>query len=478
MVQSEATQGGAECSSSSKLRDSCYACARSKVRCPKQKPSCSRCESRGITCQYFVTRRPGRKPETSTKSRSNRSVSIGSTSNSNSNNETDIESGRANERNTTRVVQPSPSACFPSKGSTSSSLATSESNSYFTVPLALSISTPHNGPESESVSDSTDVFSVLVLGDSINSPWQADFGSEISDMDFLMPTIDTTFDLSSLQSGSFDQEMSDSASLLESSGALKRSRWSSVANTGTTSSGKSSISSYSQILPSETPSAPSAAHSPSCGCLATALDLLKLLSLARLANADSQGSAPILLAENKQSIESINNMMACPSCGGDSFLLTILSMIVLKILTRYAVAARTQRQGTKPQGAEAIVGIKPADSIISKEGQRRQPSHNYAVPDDNKTHEGSAAQLVLGELHRVQRLANQLSSKFKRSTEGDGGKPGAVLQILGGHDNGIDDSGNSMVASFSASTLGLVESDVRQSLRSLSGNIIKGLRQK
>ena len=340
---------------------------------------------------------------------------------------------------------------------------------------------------------STDVFSVLVLGDSIKSPWFGDIGFEFNDADFVMPTIDTPFDLSPLHSGSIGslaQEMNDTASLLVSSigtstGAgvstgmeVLSSGASTSTSTGTTSSGKSSISSYSQILPSRTPSATSVAHFSSCGCLSIALDLLKTLSLAALTHSGSQSSAQILLAENKQSIESINNMMACLSCGGDSFLLIILSMILLKILARYAIAAQTQRQGAQPQEAEGDVGIRLGDTIMSNtEDQTRLPSHNYAVSGDDKTQARTPAQLVLGELHRVQRLANQLSSTLKRSTEGDGGKPGTVLEILGGYNDGMDDNGTSMVPSFSASTLGQVESDVRKSLRSLSADIIKGLRQ-
>ncbi|KAF3763199.1 hypothetical protein M406DRAFT_262336, partial [Cryphonectria parasitica EP155] len=44
-------------STSSKLRNSCHSCAVSKVKCPKEKPTCSKCESRGIACQYFLARR-------------------------------------------------------------------------------------------------------------------------------------------------------------------------------------------------------------------------------------------------------------------------------------------------------------------------------------------------------------------------------------------------------------------------------------
>ncbi|KAK3901816.1 hypothetical protein C8A05DRAFT_16058, partial [Staphylotrichum tortipilum] len=40
-----------------KLRDSCTDCASSKVKCSKEKPTCSRCARRGVTCIYMVSRR-------------------------------------------------------------------------------------------------------------------------------------------------------------------------------------------------------------------------------------------------------------------------------------------------------------------------------------------------------------------------------------------------------------------------------------
>ena len=44
-----------------KLRESCDACASSKVKCSKEKPNCYRCSERGLSCQYLVTQKTGRK---------------------------------------------------------------------------------------------------------------------------------------------------------------------------------------------------------------------------------------------------------------------------------------------------------------------------------------------------------------------------------------------------------------------------------
>lgn len=44
-----------------KLRETCHACACSKLRCSKEKPACSRCAKRGFTCTYVTAKRSGRK---------------------------------------------------------------------------------------------------------------------------------------------------------------------------------------------------------------------------------------------------------------------------------------------------------------------------------------------------------------------------------------------------------------------------------
>jgi hypothetical protein len=47
-------------SNPTQLRSSCDSCANSKIRCSKEKPVCSRCEKRDISCSYSVPRRSGR----------------------------------------------------------------------------------------------------------------------------------------------------------------------------------------------------------------------------------------------------------------------------------------------------------------------------------------------------------------------------------------------------------------------------------
>ncbi|PKX97736.1 Zn(II)2Cys6 transcription factor domain-containing protein [Aspergillus novofumigatus IBT 16806] len=49
-----------EPSSRGELRSSCDLCYTSKVRCPREKPTCARCDKIGVRCTYSPTKRPGR----------------------------------------------------------------------------------------------------------------------------------------------------------------------------------------------------------------------------------------------------------------------------------------------------------------------------------------------------------------------------------------------------------------------------------
>lgn len=48
-------------SSTAKIRDSCNACSQQKIKCGREKPVCERCASKGLTCEYSVSRRNGKR---------------------------------------------------------------------------------------------------------------------------------------------------------------------------------------------------------------------------------------------------------------------------------------------------------------------------------------------------------------------------------------------------------------------------------
>lgn len=50
---------------SKKLKGSCDACAKAKVRCGKEQPTCQRCTNQEVTCHYSPARRMGKRPASS-----------------------------------------------------------------------------------------------------------------------------------------------------------------------------------------------------------------------------------------------------------------------------------------------------------------------------------------------------------------------------------------------------------------------------
>lgn len=72
MPERTSSGGAARSRETVKLRDSCEICASAKVRCSKEKPSCSRCINRGLKCEYGLSRRNGRSATNNSSSSSNR----------------------------------------------------------------------------------------------------------------------------------------------------------------------------------------------------------------------------------------------------------------------------------------------------------------------------------------------------------------------------------------------------------------------
>ena len=244
-----------------------------------------------------------------------------------------------------------------------------------------------------------------------------------------------------------------------------------------------SVSSKNQSLMNRNTGASGAADSASC-CLMQALDLLRKLSSAKttgciLSNGQNDDatvsnvgndvnlSAQTVVAENQQTFDAIRNMLQC-SCMEDSYLLTMLSMIVLKTLERYAAAARKQfgRTGEK--------GDKPSASTSTQEQVRQMTS------GDDGSVGRLEAQLILGELHCVQRLVKQLSPRLKPRVVGARGKDGGnverkmsrgVLQVPSLSERGM------AKAPFSATIFEQLDVDLRKALSALSSEIIEMLRQ-
>ena len=150
-----------------------------------------------------------------------------------------------------------------------------------------------------------------------------------------------------------------------------------------------------------------------------------------------------------------------------------MSLIVFKVLGWYAAAARET-----PMGADG--NASPNQPLP---GRRRQNSYNceevlqyptvvgsYCIGGDDQGR--MAAQLVLSELHRVQRLVNQLSMRLK--SQGMRNGAGSPSSSSDSQDSVSD--GESALP-FSATMLDQLEVDLRKRLRTLSLEIVEMLRR-
>ncbi|KAG6358769.1 hypothetical protein INS49_012288 [Diaporthe citri] len=398
----------------------------------------------------------------------------------------DTENGLPVEKDTIQALQPSVGACFLSPSIT----PPAASNNYLDMsPQTLSIpATPR--PDHVFATEASDVFSVLGEADMFSA--LADFGSDGNDVDFMMSAMDSPFGMPVVDSHAMTEAHNDIGSLLIPPQGinidLPASDISSSIGPISAPSRTNSFAPDIQVLAAGKSEVAQATDTSNCGCLTQSLDLLKTLSAqpasqTGLPGSESQGTSDALtygsshsvLTENKQSIEEVSERLTCTTCAGDNFLLAVLSMTVLKILERYAAAARAQSSGARPNDSEAEKASRLANSILaSSKDQMMVLSRTYNTPRNRGR---KAAQLVLSELHRVQRLVNQLSPKLKRSKEADRRNMDPPELELWGRQSVPRGYDRGPTAPFSATTLGQMESDVRRSLSALSSEIINGLRQ-
>lgn len=184
-----------------------------------------------------------------------------------------------------------------------------------------------------------------------------------------------------------------------------------------------------------------------------------------------------VVAKNKQTLEAIQVMLECPCSGADnSYLLAVISLVVLKVLGWYKAAVQDLPVAMWTQQQQPAAGNsrkRDADKDPTRERRRRPACHaervlqapavidGYRLDGDDQAR--MAAQLVLSELHRVQRLVNVLGSRLKQGPEGGGGNSG------GGYPGDTP--------FFSPAWFGQLETDLRKRVRNLSLEIVDMLRQ-
>lgn len=392
-----------------KLRDSCVACASSKVRCHRQKPSCSKCVARGIKCEYVRSKRGGRNPAA----------------------RSDITTIDCLETTTTMPTvvtlgspqlpvspvnwfAPLPAASYPCQTSTTMSVA---SSSKVSDPLDSSPSTGFPGLESE-------------FEQFIASASDSYFASSKKDLNH----IGDLGDLDSFSMAFIENDTFSTSGEADTPAPISSDPQSSVS------------SASSQLFPpvftndilqnnhdSETTSS-------KCGCKIWAVGLMKQFFTDSPADSPSSSGTTTpthyirtIISRNKQAIDKIDAILRC-SCSHDGYLLVLLSMILLKVMDCYADAAKTRRSSalSTTSGSENTSGAGSSDnsnygntentgSVRSRTVPTNLPlghsdkrrSFTYVSETDATKSARSSMHLILGELHRPQRLVNQLSDMIK-----------------------------------------------------------------
>lgn len=430
----------------SKLRDSCQACALSKVKCHKEKPVCSRCAKRGIPCDYFITKRPGRKR--------------------NNSHQVDNE---ANDKSNEPPASPGMQGMWNgSANSTTNDLShvSRRSSNMFGTDMSgsFNVSGPEYPSSSSVISAASDTMFDLSMP--LDSSSLSSMLAGINDeFDHVFNSAIGFSDLEGLENYNSTQKHPDIAKLLIPEDNVQNSPLTKL------SFGHSNLTSLSPSSWNSQTSADenvnlSSAPQITCFCLMEALDILKSLSSSK-ASSDipstswssldsiSDSMAQSVVKENKQAIETVSTMLQC-SCMKDGYLLTILSMTMFKILRRYTEAVRKR-------SLEAIEGhwsnIKSADH-------------------DNIGR--FSAQSILGELHGVRRLINLLLPRLKFNEGEIGGINGMAL----GRGNYQRDSNSASfsrngatAAPFSTTILDQIGTDLHKALRASSLEIITILRR-
>ncbi|MDI1490865.1 MAG: hypothetical protein OHK93_002070 [Ramalina farinacea] len=344
-----------------------------------------------------------------------------------------------------------------------------------------------------------------------------------------------------------------------------------------------------QTLPQASPTttnnaATPASHTGPCSCLTTALGLIR-----DFGSSDSSSMAwshqkhtgapsmldlhfptttlQSLISSNESILNTITQILSCP-CSQDIYLLTMLSLVVFKVLDRYAAAATMTTEGnpdphhysnntnnnttnnnskfrsnSSSNSSQASIrhtnstpSLSPTSFSTSSSTtsssiphhhqhhhQSYQPPYPFtSVPPrpipptattttttTTTTNDGTllfltsdtdprrvSAQLVLGELHRAQRLVNELSTRFRSlgltagpavatTTSSSSANPNTNTSAGGDEDVRMDGTGDGGAGTTSSSSstpisttmLEHLEKDLRARVRGVSKGVVEVIRR-
>lgn len=243
-----------------------------------------------------------------------------------------------------------------------------------------------------------------------------------------------------------------------------------------------------------------------CGCSLWAADLVKQFFTHSPADSSPSTGTTILshhietvISQNKQAIDKIDAILQC-SFPHDGYMLVMMSMTLLKVIDCYAGATQTK----SIPGLRIATGHESTSSTSSNESRNYGNTDNTgperlyvlsASPSDTNTKGNNAyvsefeeaksahrsIQMILGELHRPQRLVNHLSDLLKveeaKSSRQEASRTGQCVTYSGlGIPKAVTAGANSIPTSLLSDVLlKQLELDLKGRLQSLSLEIRQAL---
>ncbi|CBF90101.1 hypothetical protein AN0148.2 [Aspergillus nidulans FGSC A4] len=417
-----------------KLRGSCHACALSKLKCSQDKPTCSRCVKRGTACQYLASKRAGRKQGSKTGSFK-----------SFYNMKTDYSTS-INKDDDRRELMEVSTELMQYALQQDRSLEVYRRNQYHqrtpSYPESIPSLLSSTGP-------GTSATSPLTLGPPDYDGYLASPISlsllDVPDMDYF-PGAD--------MSANVMDGFPDPPSFFPSGEPIPTLQ----ENILKTSFADSPVPANSPSVP-PTPDVTSVGTPRQCFCFPRALTLLRELfpnpSLSCVTPSSESGSASPptvqqVITKNEQTLRDITEIIEC-SCSEDGYTITIITLAAFKVLAWYSAVAHISPISEDSQALEEI---------------DRTPAVVRGYNIDGEDQGRMAAQLVLSELHRVQRLVGNLYQRLKDQVSG--GKPARLSTT------GVNDSNHYSLPFHLLERLAV---DLGAQLRSLSSEIVDRLRR-
>lgn len=440
-----------------KLRDSCNACATSKVKCDRSKPVCGRCSTRETTCEYLAAKRSGRSGRTRRRG--------------------EVPQPRVGTDETVEADMTPAAYGVASSGLTRppSGLRTPASSISANFPPGLL--TQANPPPSSLAGASTHEFDSFLTP--LSSVSLLDAGTMGVRPHQLHASLDNFGDGSHLglnNAPAYGPFTSPADADSNTFGSFNPSYLPTLSpcTTNTSNSRQSSHRDLQELVTDST-----------CSCLLRAISLLQQLCADMpLNNKQSNDDAATRLAavrslvvDHAPKVEAVVAMLRC-HCSRDGYLLSIISLTAFKILGIYQTAARglqnPTKEGARGDSMSLLDDCQQYPNYMDGFGPPMTPVTNNAIELEqhaaNQTRQ--AAQLILSELHHVQSLVNLLSKRIQ-SPETLIGQPHMSTANAKEHD---PVSSPQESPAFSWKMLGQMEADLRGRLRSMSTQVLDVLR--